>query len=89
MALSHPSCSCPAASSIVFVSFLLATGAALWETRGLPFRALRRAMLQVHASVQTRCWRRALPGVAQTYTGCRQLKNLWSSLCHDPLSRRP
>ena len=57
--LSHASCSCPAASSVVFVSFLLATGAALWETGGLPFGALRRAMPSVHASVQPQSWRRA------------------------------
>ena len=55
MALSHASCSSPAASSIVFVSFLLATGAALWETGGLPFGALRQAMPSVHTSVRPRC----------------------------------
>ena len=79
MALSHPSCSCPAASSIVFVSFLLATGAALWEMGGLPFGALRHAMPSVHASVQPRSWRRALQPT-QTYTVLPATKNLWSSL---------
>ena len=39
----------------------------------LPFGALRRAMPAVHASVQKRRWRRALPAVTQTYTeSCRQ-----------------
>ena len=49
-------------------------------TLGLPFGALRRAMPSVNASVRPRRWRRALPGVAQTYTVLPATKNLWSSL---------
>ena len=80
MALSHPSCSCPAASSIVFVSFLLATGAALWELGGLPFGALRHAMPSMHASVHPGRWLRAL----HSHTDVTELPAsqlyFWSSL---------
>ena len=67
MALSHASCSCPAASSMVFVRWSSWRLAAAPATLGLPFGALRRAMPSVHASVQPRCWRRR-SRVAQTYT---------------------
>ena len=77
MALSHASCSSPAASSIVFVSFLLATGAALWETGGLPFGALRRAMPAVQASVHP--GRRSTANTDVTELPASQLY-FWSSL---------
>ena len=68
------------ASSIVFVSFLLATGAALWETGGLPFGALRRAMPAVQPSVHPGRWLRAL----HSHTDVTELPAsqlyFWSSL---------
>ena len=54
----------------------------------LPFGALRRAMPAVHASVQKRRWRRALPAVTQTYTELPASwpTLFWGSLSQDPLS---
>ena len=42
--------------------------AAAPSTLWLPFSETRRAMPSEQSPVQTRCWCRALPGVAQTYT---------------------
>ena len=57
----------------------------------LPFGALRRAMPAVHASVQKRRWRRALPAVTQTYTELPASwpTLFWGSLSQDPLSAAP
>ena len=54
----------------------------------LPSGALRRAMPAVHASVQKRRWRRALPAVTQTYTELPASwpTLFWGSLSQDPLS---
>ena len=55
----------------------------------LPFGALRRAMPAVHASVQKRRWRRALPAVTQStlrVAGKDKTTLFWGSLSQDPLS---